>query len=260
MPSLKNQTLKLSEKISSLQTYYWESLNSTQIKAKELAKQNKTPFLVVADCQSQGRGRLQRNWESPAGLGLYFTLVFSTQIPKEKLPWISLMGGLALKEVLDQESIPDLVLKWPNDLLSQGKKLAGLLAEAHFETEKNPLIFLGLGLNVHQDQKDFSKTIQNQATSLYLLGSQNLNRASLLEKIILKILIEIKNLEAQPHENFLRRWEKESSLLGKEICFTWEGKEKQGRVLGLNSEGHLKVESQTKEILYLIAEDSTLIK
>lgn len=261
MPNLESAVLQLNKNFPKLRSYYWQSLDSTQNRAKIVAEsQEKLPFLIVANTQTQGKGRLNRTWQSPAGKGLYFTLVLESNLAKEKTPWINLSAGLALKAVMEALEIKDLILKWPNDLLCQGKKLAGILSEVKFFPKKPSQIFLGIGVNVNQERGDFSAVIQDFATSLQLITGTKWHRAKLLKQILQKLFEEIQNLEEKSEKNFLNRWEVQSNLLGKNISFTYKKKKNQGHVLGLDEAGHLKVETEEKEVLSLIAEDSTLLE
>jgi BirA family biotin operon repressor/biotin-[acetyl-CoA-carboxylase] ligase len=107
--------------------------------------------VVIADAQTKGRGRLGRVWHSPPGAALYFSMVLRPQVPLQRLPMLTLAAGVALAETVAQQDVVP-VLKWPNDVLVDGKKLAGILTESAVQGGRVEHVIVGIGVNLHVDE------------------------------------------------------------------------------------------------------------
>lgn len=136
--------------------------------------------LVVAEEQSRGRGRLGRTWFSPAGLGLWFSLVLRPSLMAEDSPIISLVVALGIAEGLEQRYGVKAGLKWPNDLLVGGRKICGILAEAEFVKRRVRFVVVGIGLNVLAGRNDFPAELASTATSLRLETDEEIARTDVL--------------------------------------------------------------------------------
>lgn len=133
-------------------------------------------LVVVAEEQTEGRGRLDRSWVSPARAGLTFSVLLRPSLEPAQLGWVPLWGGLAVAQALREHAELDAVLKWPNDVLVDGRKVAGLLAEV-----VNGAVVLGIGLNVSTRREELP---HEQATSLQLEGAVNTDRDTLLKAVL----------------------------------------------------------------------------
>ena len=138
--------------------------------------------LVVADEQTQGRGRLGRRWEAPPGTSLLFSLALRPRVPGDRLPELSLVAGGAVAEAVADATGLDVEVKFPNDLLVGGRKVAGILAEA-----REGLVVLGIGVNVNQRADELPGETRLPATSLRLAGGRELDRAELLVAILARL-------------------------------------------------------------------------
>lgn len=175
-----------------IKVIHYKEIDSTNREAVRLAKANGSEWtIVVADKQTAGRGRYQRNWESPAGLGLWFSIILRPQIELEHLNMINLVTALCIKKFI-QEKIDDhfsnaqdnVRLKWPNDILVDGKKICGILLESSLRKKKLLNLVIGIGLNLNQTVNDFSDDLKTTATSLKILTG----KVYLLKKILRDLL------------------------------------------------------------------------
>jgi BirA family biotin operon repressor/biotin-[acetyl-CoA-carboxylase] ligase len=142
--------------------------------------------VVGAEHQTAGRGRHGRAWADAPGLGLLFSVVLRPTLPAEQLGLVPLAAGVAVAEAVAPWVAPvEPRLKWPNDLLLDGRKAAGLLVEGHLAPGAAPTLVLGLGLNVNQ--RDFFPEIADRATSLALVAGRPLPRAPLLADLLLAL-------------------------------------------------------------------------
>lgn len=137
-------------------------VDSTQDEARRRAQVGGPGVLVVAGEQAHGRGRRGRTWWSPAARGLYFSLVVAPERPRAEWAFLSSLTGLALRDALRNAAGIECGIKWPNDLLVRGRKIAGILAEAASE----PWVVLGVGVNLAQDESEFPDEVQGIATSI----------------------------------------------------------------------------------------------
>lgn len=138
-------------------------------------------LVVVADHQDAGRGRLDRVWETPPGVALTFTVVVDPGVPASRWPAIPLLAGLAVRDGLRRASGCACMLKWPNDVLAGGRKLAGILVERVDSPTGRPLAAIGIGVNVRQARDELPVAT---ATSLALETGRDLDRAVLLGAVL----------------------------------------------------------------------------
>ncbi len=163
------------------------SVPSTNTVAMEWAAQAASEgSTVVAEYQTAGRGRLGRIWDAAPGQNLLFSVVLRPQFAPEKLNLITLCASIAVAEAVDAVTSPlDTSIKWPNDILLEGRKCCGMLLESTTGIAGDRTVILGVGLNVNQ--RDFAAGLEDQATSLMLQTGRQISRATLLADILLRI-------------------------------------------------------------------------
>ncbi len=144
---------------------------------------------IVAEEQLAGRGQFGRTWISPKGVNLYATLYFHLPSKAEKIEELALFMAKCLKSVLEQQGVHP-TMKWPNDLLLNGKKLAGVLCETVFHPDHIEII-LGFGLNVNMEAEDLAK-VDQKATSLKQETGRIWDKNLLLDQILTRFHIEIR--------------------------------------------------------------------
>jgi BirA family biotin operon repressor/biotin-[acetyl-CoA-carboxylase] ligase len=234
------------------QVVCYKETDSTNIRAKVLGEDG-APHgtLVVADMQKSGKGRRGRAWESKPGISIYMTLLLRPDIPPVKAPMLTLVAACAAAEGLKKCTGLDVQIKWPNDIVVHGKKLAGILTEMSTEIDYINYVVTGIGINVNTEQ--FSKEIENKATSLFLETGSRVKRALLIAEIIrayeeyyakfletedLSLLKEVYN------ERLVNR-DREVRILGNDKTYT-------ARALGITATGELIVRRQdgTEEKIY----------
>lgn len=167
---------------------YFASTGSTNPDAKRLAEEG-APHgtTVVADRQTAGRGRRGRSWESPAGSCIYFTIVLRPTFAPDKASMITLVTALAVAEAVSEETGLPAGIKWPNDIVVNGKKVVGILTELSMTPEMNEIQFLvaGVGVNVNQEcAEQFPEELRKTATSLHIEAGRRFDRAKLLARIL----------------------------------------------------------------------------
>lgn len=179
---------------------FFESTGSTNPDAKRFAEEG-APHgtTVVADRQTAGRGRRGRSWESPAGTSIYFTIVIRPTFAPDKASMITLVMALSVAEAIQEATGLDTGIKWPNDIVVNGKKVVGILTEMSMTPEMNEIQFLvaGVGVNVNQESHgDFPEEIRGMATSLRIESGRQTDRAALLERILARFETDYETFES----------------------------------------------------------------
>jgi len=163
-------------------------VESTNTEAeKELADGRKTPFAVLAQRQTKGRGRMGRQWHSMDEGNLYASFAFSPQLPPAQMTMITLWMGVQLCRYINERLSLPAQIKWPNDIVSGGKKLCGILAEARIDSDRTRDLIFGIGINVNSDCTGWPAETAAVATSLASIGGRplriNLVAAELVEVV-----------------------------------------------------------------------------
>ena len=158
--------------------YFFDKIDSTNLEAKRLADGGAPEgTLVVADCQQSGRGRLGRVWTSPAGCGLWMSMVLKPAFSAQQASMVTLVTAMAVMDAIEEVSGVQVQIKWPNDLVVQGRKVCGILTEMSMEEGRISFIVPGIGINVNNDH--FPEELSEKAISLAMLTGSTLSRAAL---------------------------------------------------------------------------------
>ena len=153
--------------------YHYDTLDSTNTQCKRLAAEGAASAVVTADCQTAGRGRMGRRFQSPPGLGLYLSVLWRTGLCAETLPTITPLAAVAVCRTIENVCGLRCGIKWPNDLLLNGKKIVGILCEgvSYGYQQQGRGILCGIGINLAQPQSYFDAADLPHGTSLALQGA-----------------------------------------------------------------------------------------
>lgn len=190
--------------------------------------------VIASDCQKAGRGRLGRTWLSPPGQNLYFSLVLYPRLSRAHWGGLSLAAGVGAARCLDQLGVA-VNLKWPNDLLWQGRKLAGILLEA-----RDDKLVVGMGLNVNQTRFP----AQLPATSLSLATGKSWRRDYLLALLAGEIFRFCSLWGQGQQQEIITYWKEYDIILGQEISVLRGRETLRGKAVNLSPGGGLILESQ----------------
>ncbi len=217
-----------------------DETTSTSEVAFRLASENAAPHgqLVVAEAQTQGRGRLGRTWVSPGGVNLYFSLVLRPALAPARAPELSLVAGVALAEALADFGAGARI-KWPNDVELGGKKVAGVLAEMSAVSERLLFAVLGIGINVNVDP--LPSEIAPIATSLKRELGRPVSRPRLLAATLAGLEAWMDRLEDQGFDPVRQRWKELSSTLGGWVDVQIDGRVLSGEAVDIDEGGALLV-------------------
>jgi len=167
--------------------YYCDSVSSTNNLAKELAGQGAADgTLVVAEEQTGGKGRLGRQWCSAKYKGSFFSFILFPPLMPQEANMVTLITAVAMASAVRDETGVAAGIKWPNDLLVNGKKICGILTELSAEMERINYMVVGVGLNVNQEKNDFPEEVSASATSLKDQTGSNISRVKLVQAFLLE--------------------------------------------------------------------------
>ena len=247
-------TRDLKTQLIGKRVYYFEEIDSTQNFAQNIAadkKENGT--IIIAEKQTSGRGRLDRKWTSPKG-GIWFSLIIHPKFDVSSSTLIPILSAVALsksiKSVLDIET----EVKWPNDITMNGKKVAGVLVDASFQTNSIDYLILGIGINFDIDAKKLEKRL-TKTPNFYgidsLRGKENKTPPkTLLKEFLLQFEINLLQLDKGEKSKIVKEWTKRAAGIGKKITINTSNGKISGISQGIDNDGALKIKTknETKKI------------
>ncbi|WP_242372511.1 biotin--[acetyl-CoA-carboxylase] ligase [Anaeromyxobacter sp. SG26] len=219
----------------------YEELGSTNDRAKELAEAGaEHGTIVVAETQTAGRGRRGRAWVSPPRRNLYFSAILRPDLSPARAPELTLVASIAICEAIRQAGV-EAGIKWPNDLLASGRKLAGILTELAAEPDRVHWVVIGVGVNVNARAEDFPEELRAEATSLAIERRTPAPRA-LFAAACFTALEDWIDRHAEEGFGVIREaWRERSVTLGREVTVRTDGREIVGIAEDIDATGALLV-------------------
>lgn len=233
---------------------FYERAGSTNDIAANWAQENAASgSVVIAEEQLTGRGRFERTWVAPPGTALLFSTILRPRLVPERLSRMTMIGAVSLIEILS-EFADDLSLKWPNDVLLKGRKLAGILPEANWQGNQLAFVVLGIGLNI---QIDFTGTpLEHTAISLGKAIGRSIDRGKLLADILRRI--DYWTPRAADIELW-RAWRSRLATLNQNIQVTFpDGQTIMGKASDVDEDGALQLIDREGVLHRLLAGEVTL--
>lgn len=242
-PDLLNaEELRSPDRIIGCEVICLDSIDSTNDECKRRAMSGAPVGLAVtADTQTGGKGRRGRSFQSLAGKGLYLSVLLRPQVPLEAVSQLTAWTAVAVCRAIEQVSDIHPDIKWPNDILADGKKLCGILTELGLEAETGVLIYVvvGMGTNVSQTREDFGPELEGIATSLSLLGAHVQRR--ILAQALLRELDSMNAAFPLNREGYLAEYRRRCVTLGKEIRLVEPTREREATALDIDPDFALRV-------------------
>ncbi|MBM4278586.1 MAG: biotin--[acetyl-CoA-carboxylase] ligase [Deltaproteobacteria bacterium] len=236
--------------------HYFPSLDSTNSKAYELATRGaEEGEVVIAESQEKGRGRLGRNWFSPPSLNLYLSVILRPKIPPHQAPLITLMAAVATAGAIEKCSGLRPLIKWPNDILLRGGKVAGLLNEIQSETDRIHFVILGIGVNLNLDEKAFPKEIRSVATSMKQEMGQAISRKEFLSSLLQQLEEWYAIYLKEGGDVILNAWREQARIKGKPVKVTSFGETISGIAVDIDSDGALILRMENGKRKRVVAGD-----
>lgn len=221
---------------------FYDSIGSTNLKAKLLAEEGApNGTLVVAGQQTAGRGRRGREWMSPPNVNVYFTLILRPTFQPDLASMLTLVMALAVKRAVEDVSGNTALIKWPNDIVMNQKKVTGILTEMSLQGGDIQYVVIGVGMNVKK--QPFSQDLSQKATTMEAEAGKEISRALLLQKVMeyfeedYDLFLKNMNLSL-----LLEDYNHSLVNLNREVRVLDPAGEYTGTALGINNKGELLVQ------------------
>jgi BirA family biotin operon repressor/biotin-[acetyl-CoA-carboxylase] ligase len=258
---LKSIRQRLAAQRLGTEFHYFAEIGSTNTYARRLAEQGaRDGELVIADSQTEGRGRLGRHWVSPPNVNLYLSFVLRPKLPPARAPQITLMAAVALAETLKFFLPVPPSIKWPNDIIVDGKKLAGILTEVTCGTDSVEFVILGIGVNVNYPVALMPEEIRECATSVLIECQNKVSREDLLQRLIQDLDRCYGEIEENGFAPLAPRWEAYFGWRGQRVRIELLDQIVFGIAKGIDRDGALVLEDAQGRVQRVIAGDVTLVR
>lgn len=242
----------LSTKILGSEIKYFTTTDSTNNQAKKLAMQQAPDgTLVISEEQGSGRGRLSRSFFCPKYKGIWFSVILRPKFLPQEAPKCTLMAAVAVVKAIYDVTGVKVGIKWPNDILYNGKKMVGILTEMNAEMERINYIIIGIGINVNIAREEMPEDIRDIAVSLSQITKNNVSRLKLLNKVLYHLEQLYIMAQRQNFAPILDEWRKYSVTLNQEIKVISVNDVTYGKAVDIDDDGALLVDinGQIKRVL-----------
>jgi BirA family biotin operon repressor/biotin-[acetyl-CoA-carboxylase] ligase len=240
-----------------------DETDSTNVQAIRLAREGAPEgSLVVAERQTKGRGRLGRSWISPASVNFYGSWILRPSLPPADAPQLSLAAALAVARALEPLAPGRIAIKWPNDCLLDGKKVAGILTEMDAELDRIVAVVLGIGVNLNAGARAFPPELRDVATSVRVATGVRVDRIAFAAALCDALECVYDRLLDEGFGALIADWNARSCLTGREVTVDCAGHRTTGRVRGLDASGRLELTvtaNGPERVERIVAGDVTIV-
>ncbi|MDB6121466.1 MAG: Bifunctional ligase/repressor BirA [Pedosphaera sp.] len=239
----------------------FEETTSTNDVIEKLARDGvKEGVVVFAESQTKGRGRLGRKWMSPPRRGLWFSILLRPQLSPTAVTQLTIAAATGLFRGIRAQTGLTPEIKWPNDILIGGKKVAGILTELSAELDKVKYVIIGMGVDVNLSAGEFPPELRKIATSLKIETGQRVNRAELAVNILQELDRDYQRICSGKFEAVANEWEEHCSTIRHNVIIHMGDRKIQGRAESLDTDGALLLRTQHGHLERIIGGDVTLEK
>lgn len=243
----------LIDPLKDLDLYLYDTIDSTNTQAARLDQEGDLAHMttILAEEQTQGRGRTGKSFDSPRGTGLYMSCLLKAQEGQDlNLDLLTIRACLAVYQAIEDLSLERPKIKWINDIYIGKKKISGILTEGSFNRGRLERIILGIGLNVFTQRDQFSPENQDKASSLF---PKNFQRSQIAARILNQIHLVFNQMSDQ---EVLRIYKERNLVLGKEVSFSLKDIQYKGLAKDINNKGNLVVQVDDQEMVLTSGEVS----
>jgi BirA family biotin operon repressor/biotin-[acetyl-CoA-carboxylase] ligase len=238
---------------------YFDSIESTNTTARHLAARGAAEgTVVIAETQTKGRGRLGRSWASPARCNLYLSVVLRPPLAVAQAPQLTLVAGLAVADAVHAWT-PQAAIKWPNDIVIGGRKLAGILTEMEADDEQVRFVILGIGVNVNAAPEDFPDELRDKATALGAAAGAPIDRTAFAARLLAELETAYERYLGEGFRAIRPLWEAHSCLTGQRVQIDGVGQRCAGVVAGIDDDGALRLREDSGRETRVVAGDVTVV-
>jgi len=239
----------------------FEQTTSTNDVIEKLARDGvKEGVVVFAESQTRGRGRLGRKWISPERKGLWFSILLRPDLRPQETTQLTVASATALRRAIQSETGLNPEIKWPNDILIGGKKVAGILTELSAELDRVKHVILGIGVDVNLDVSGFPPELRRLATSLKIETGKAIERPELAATILRELDLDYARICAGKFTAIADEWEAHCSTIGKDVTVQIGGHKLRGCAESLDDDGALLVRGEHGRLERVTGGDVTLEK
>ena len=225
--------------------FYYREIDSTNNRALELAADGYPEgTVVVAETQTAGRGRRGRTWYSPPRHGLYLSVILRPQLPVREIPRVSLVIGVAVAETLEAAFQLPARIKWPNDILINNRKIAGVLSEVVTGSQGIDCIVTGIGLNINNPLQDFPGDLRTAPTSVLAEKETPVSRVRVLQELLMHLETRYYQLLEGNFNGILDKGKSLSTIIGKEVEYDSQNGPAIGQAVDIDDNGFLLVKDK----------------
>ena len=230
---------------------YFKETESTNIIAREIASSVDEGTIVVAESQTAGRGRLGRKWISPVG-GIWLSIILKPKIEPVYAPRITLLAGVSVAKTMQGFGLPAKI-KWPNDILVNGKKVCGILTEIGAEVDIIDYLVVGIGIDANVDTSTFPEEYRDNSTSLEKEMGHKINRVEFVQKLLEEFEALYTKFQKDGFSQILEEWRNMSATIGQWVKITAQMRTIYGEAIGVDNEGALIVETGEGHLEKIVA-------
>ena len=239
----------------------FEETTSTNDVIEKLARDGvKEGVVVFAESQTRGRGRLGRKWISPAHRGLWFSILLRPDLRPQETTQLTVASATALRRAIQSETGLKPEIKWPNDILIGGKKVAGILTELSAELDKVRYVILGIGIDVNLDAGEFSAELKKIATSLKIESGETISRSELATAILRALDEDYSQICIGKFSAVADEWEENCVTIGKNVTVQIGERKIRGCAESLDDDGALLLRTEHGHLERITGGDVTLEK
>lgn len=241
---------------------FLDSTTSTNDVAMETARKREKPegIVVIADSQTHGKGRLGRKWLSPPGVNLYFTVLLKPPFSPPEAQLATLAAAVAVATAVREFAGIKAEIKWPNDILVNGKKTGGILLEMKTGRSGINILCIGIGINVNMSMDELPEDIRSLSTSLKTESGSHIDRAEFLGCILAEMERTYKILLNDDKRALINEWIHLNCTVGNKVTVKCHDKVVTGTAEGINDYGELIVRLSSGRLETLSAGDVTILK
>jgi BirA family transcriptional regulator, biotin operon repressor / biotin---[acetyl-CoA-carboxylase] ligase len=217
-------------------------------------------IVVFAEAQTHGRGRLGRRWISPAKKGLWFSILLRPEMRPQETTQLTIASAIAVRRAIVAQTGLAPEIKWPNDLLLEGRKVCGILTELHAELDRVKYIILGIGVDVNLEVTDLPPDLQEITTSLKAILGKPVSRPDLAVHVLRELDRDYQRICSGRFAEVADEWEAHCTTLGHELVILTGKRQIRGRAESLGEDGALLVRTEHGHLERIMAGDVTLEK
>jgi len=239
----------------------FEETTSTNDVVEKLARDGvKEGVVIFAESQTKGRGRLGRKWISPAHRGLWFSILLRPDLRPQEMTQLTVASATALRRAMVAETGLSPEIKWPNDLLIGGKKVAGILTEVNAEPDRVKYAILGIGVDVNVSVTELPPDVRKLATSLKIEAGKTMDRAELATAILRELDADYARICARKFDALADEWEAHCVTIGRNVTVQIGDRKIRGCAESLSDDGALLLRTEHGRLEPITGGDVTLEK